>query len=243
MMLHVSRALMFGAILAVAGCGEKGAEPAEAKAGAKPSTPARDWREVSVATPEGGVRMGSPDAKVKLIEYASFTCTHCRDFHIASAPVLKDELVRYGRVSYEYRPFVLNGADIVAALAARCNGPERFFALADQLYRTHDAWVQPFASLSAAQLGPLQRLPQNQQLPAYAAAGNFNRWAAARGLPSGKLSQCLADQAAADRLQSSAQAGQTQFGITGTPTFILNGEKVEGLDWKGLETKIRAALG
>ncbi len=241
---HFSRAMMFGAaILALGACGDKGAEPAEAKAPNKgAAAQAQDWRQTVAATPEGGYRMGSPNARVKLVEYASFTCSHCRDFHLASQPVLKDELVRSGQVSYEYRPFILNGPDVIAALAAKCNGPERFFALADQLYRNHDQWVLPFTKLTEAELGPLQRLPQNQQIAAFANAGGFNRWAAMRGLPTVKLNQCLSDQAAADRLQTTAQAGQTQFNITGTPTFIINGEKVEGTDWAGLQPKIRAAL-
>jgi protein-disulfide isomerase len=243
-MVHLSRALMFGAaVLALGACGDKGAQPAEAKA-TKGATQAqaRDWRTAVIATPEGGYRMGNPDARVKLVEYASFTCSHCRDFHLAATPVLKDELVRSGQVSYEDRPFILNGPDVIAALAAKCNGPDRFFPLADQLYRNHDQWVTPFTKLTEADLAPLQRLPQNQQIAAFANAAGFNRWAAVRGLPAAKLNQCLTDQAAADRLQAVAQNAQTQFNIAGTPTFILNGEKVEGTDWGGLQPKIRAAL-
>lgn len=243
-MQHVSRAFMLAtALVALGACGDKAAQPAEAKGAGATAQSNRDWRGTVVATPEGGYRMGNPDARVKLIEYASFTCSHCRDFHIASAPVLKDQLVRSGQVSWEYRPFILNGPDVIAALAAKCNGPQRFFALADQLYRNHDQWVLPFTKLTQAQLAPLQRLPQNQQFAAFSEAGGFNRWAALRGLPATRLNQCLSDSAATDRLQASAQAGQTEFGIAGTPTFILNGQKVEGTDWAGLEAKIRAALG
>src|SRR3546814_4508496 len=63
----------------------------------------KDWTKVVVATTEGGVRMGNPDAPVKLIEFASFTCPHCREFNEAAADVLKSKYVASGKVSLEFR--------------------------------------------------------------------------------------------------------------------------------------------
>ncbi|MEA3079375.1 MAG: hypothetical protein QOF05_783, partial [Sphingomonadales bacterium] len=42
--------------------------------------PKVDWARTVVATPEGGFRMGNPSAKVKLVEYGSLACPHCRHF-------------------------------------------------------------------------------------------------------------------------------------------------------------------
>ena len=62
---------------------------------------------VIAATPEGGFRLGNPDAKVKLLEFASLTCPHCGDFHAAAFETIKTKYVASGNVSYEFRNFVL----------------------------------------------------------------------------------------------------------------------------------------
>ena len=56
--------------------------------------------------------MGNPDAPLKLVEYASPTCVHCRDFSRSSADELKRDFVDSGRVSVEFRPFMLNAIDV-----------------------------------------------------------------------------------------------------------------------------------
>ena len=68
--------------------------------------------------------MGNPDAPVKLVEYGSLTCPHCADFAAAGdASRWSRNYVRSGRVSFEYRNFVLNGIDVAATLLARCAAP------------------------------------------------------------------------------------------------------------------------
>lgn len=58
-----------------------------------------------------------------------------------------------------------------------------------------------------------------------------------------KFDQCLADQGAFQRLQAAAQAGQEQFNISATPTFIINGTRADGVfNWATLEPKIMEAL-
>ena len=81
-----------------------------------------DWTRVASATAAGGFVMGNPAAKVKLVEYGSLTCPHCRHFdETAAAPLAA--YVRTGRVSWEFRPFLLSGYDIPATLTASCTGP------------------------------------------------------------------------------------------------------------------------
>lgn len=241
--------LVAASTLAVVACGSgesdaKNAGKAGQAVGAG-SAATRDWTTNVVVTPEGGYRMGNPDAKVKLVEFASLTCSHCRDFHLESQAVLKNDLVRSGRVSYEFRPFLLNGVDIVATLTAKCAPPQQFFTWADQLYRNHDAWVGGFvkAQQDKAAMTRLQALPENQQLSAFASAAGFDAFARLRGLPKARLDQCLADQATFNQLQAQQQAAQDQYQITGTPTFVVNGEKLQGVaNWAALEPKIRELL-
>ena len=126
-----------GLALMTTACGKK----EEATAPTNTTAPApdaanagKDWSETVVKTPEGGFRMGNPDAPTKLVEYASITCPHCRDFTKAGTGPLKEKYISNGKVSWEYRNSVLNPLDVAATLVARCQGPETFFPFVEQLY-------------------------------------------------------------------------------------------------------------
>src|SRR3546814_1043579 len=86
-----------GLALLTAACNQDAAtNNADAAANKLAPAQGKDWTKVVVATTEGGVRMGNPDAPVKLIEFASFTCPHCREFNEAAADVLKSKYVASG---------------------------------------------------------------------------------------------------------------------------------------------------
>ena len=121
-----ARTILLG--LAIIASAHPSAAPAAPAANARPA--ARDWSHTVVATAEGGFRMGNPAAKVKLVEYGSLTCGHCANFARAGVASLVGTYVRSGKVSYEYRNFILNGLDVAASLVARCGGASRFFPIA-----------------------------------------------------------------------------------------------------------------
>src|SRR5689334_16077273 len=101
----------------------------------------QDWTQVIQATPEGGYRMGNPDAPVKLVEYASISCPHCAEFTAEGATPLRERYVKSGQVSWEYRPVMLFPTDPGVFLLLRCQGAQPFFRLADQLYATQRDWI------------------------------------------------------------------------------------------------------
>src|SRR5947208_13614749 len=105
------------------------AVPASAKPAAKASA-GTDWTHVVAATPSGGFVLGNPKAKVKLVEYGSLSCPHCRAFDQDGVPTLLSKYVKPGQVSWEFRNYVRDSADLTAALIARCNGVRSFFPLA-----------------------------------------------------------------------------------------------------------------
>jgi protein-disulfide isomerase len=238
-MLKVS--LLFAAALTVVACdsGTSTAAPA-AKTAAKPGATA-DWTKTVVQTPEGGFRMGNPDAKVKLIEFASLTCSHCRDFHMESG-ALKTNYIKSGQVSLEYRPFMLNIYDFAATKLAICEGPERFFTWTGELYANSEAWITPFTKLTEADLNPLRSLPPGEQIKGLAMAGKLNEFAKARGLPGAKFEACMSDAASFEALTKRQQAAIDTYQVQGTPTFLLNGKKIEGSTWAQIEPQIKSAL-
>lgn len=233
--------LLFAATLGLAACdsGTSTAAPA-AKTGAGKAATA-DWTQTVVQTPEGGFRMGNPDAKVKLVEFASLTCSHCRDFHKESG-TLKTNYIKSGQVSLEYRPFMLNIYDFAATKLAICEGPERFFTWTNELYGNAEAWITPFTKLTEADINPLRSLPPAEQIKGLAQAGKLNEFAKARGLPGAKFDACMADAASFEALTKRQQAAVDTYQVQGTPTFLLNGKKIEGTTWAQIEPQIKSAL-
>lgn len=236
-----------GVALALAACGdEKAAAPAAGgETAAVTAAPAgTNWTEVVVATPEGGFRMGNPDARVKLVEFASLTCPHCKDFHESAAETIKSKYVASGEVSYEFRNFVLNGPDYAATMLARCQGPGPFFGLLGAFFSDQASWIEPFTKLTPEQSKALGALPQDQQMAALATAGGLDGYVRTRGIPKAKFDACLADAAALKTVADLRTQATEKYKLTGTPGFVINEVTQDGVfDWKTLEPKLIAALG
>lgn len=235
-------AFVAGALI-LAACGaQSDATAPTSEATSNDAATAIDWTTSVEATPEGGFLMGNPDAKVKLVEFASFTCSHCRDFHLEASDIIKSR-VKSGQISYEYRPFILNIQDLAATIMASCEGPDRFFAWVNELYRGHDTWITPFTKLTDADVAPLQKLPPEQQLQGLAEVGGMHDFARTRGLLRAKFDQCLSDQARIETLTAQQQAAMEKYQVQGTPTFVLNGKKVDGASsWATLQPRLMEAL-
>ncbi len=200
---------------------------------------ARDWTRTVAVTPEGGFRMGNPAAPVKLVEYGSLTCSHCADFNAAAKDRIAAQ-VRSGKLSFEFRTFVLNGVDVAATLLAHCAGPERFFPLTETLFRSQGQWLGKAAGLTDAQKAQIQAAPEQQRVGRIADLIGLTQIAASQGVAPARGKQCLADPAALKRIENIHRGG-TGLGIQGTPTFLVNGRKVDAADWAGLEPLLTGA--
>jgi protein-disulfide isomerase len=203
---------------------------------------ARDWSRIAVATPEGGFRMGNPAAPVKLVEYGSLTCPHCAAFAKEGEPALVQNYVKTGRVSYEYRNYVLNAVDVVASLLARCSGPSGFFPMAQNLYATQHEWLDRITALPQEQKDQLKAMSQGQRLVRLGELGGLTQIAARYGVAPARARQCLADQAGFDRLGKMAEAAGAA-GVQYTPTFFINGTMASVNTWPTIEPLIRSAGG
>ncbi len=213
-----------------------------AAASSAPAAGQADWTRTVAATPEGGFRMGNPNAKVKLVEYGSLTCGHCAAFARDGMHALVGTYVKSGKVSYEYRNFILNGLDVAASLVARCGGPARFFPVADKFYATQEQWMGRLSSLTAAQKAELKALPEGERLGRLAETVGLTGLAAQHGIAPAAAKRCLADQAGLERLGRMAEAAGAQ-GVQGTPTFFLNGANIGTHSWATLEPILRESAG
>jgi protein-disulfide isomerase len=213
-----------------------------AAAAAKPAAPARDWSRTVVMTPAGGMRMGNPAARVKLVEYGSLACSHCRHFEETGYKPLVEGYVRTGRVSYEFRNYLINGPDIAVSLLARCGGPSRFFPRAAYVFATQPQWQQKLANISDAEQAQLDAMTDQQRVMRFAKIGGMGAMAARMGMSAAQANRCLSDPRELTRLLEMRQAG-SDAGIRGTPTFFINGKITDVATWEDLEPLIRQAGG
>ena len=115
-MTHMKTLIAAAAVLALVAC--KGDKTARANETAATTTPVTaptngDWSQTYSATDAGGFLMGNPNAKVRLVEYGSLTCPHCREFDDTGVKPLVDTYVKKGLVGYEFRNFVRGGSGSV----------------------------------------------------------------------------------------------------------------------------------
>lgn len=240
-------ALALAFLLGSCGSDNAGGNQATANASAPIETIAApnggDWTQMVSQTPEGGFIMGNPNAPVKLVEFGSFTCPHCAAFSEEGAPELVNEYVKSGQVSFEYRNFVRDSADLAASLLARCSGPTPFFKLTDQIFAAQNAWLGALQNVSPAEQQRLQALSPMQVPQAMAEQAGLIQFVRMRGIPEEKARACLSDQAATERLVNMTNDAVQRYQVPGTPAFLINGSLVESAsEWKTLEPKIREAL-
>lgn len=241
-----SLTVALAAVLATLGLLSSGAEAA--RSSVKPSHGRAmrtiDWTHVVTPTRAGGFTLGNPNAKVKLVEFGSLTCPHCRHFDEDGVPHLLD-YVKSGQVSWEFRNYVRDAFDITASLIARCDGPKRFFPLTRALFKDQQSWEAKIAATPDDQLHAMQDLPPERQFIALAKVAGLQQWAAAHGIPAVRSSQCLADPKAIKQLVDMAGSATSEFpDFAGTPTFVINGKMLEKTaTWDTLEPQLKAALG
>ncbi|MCW2404975.1 protein-disulfide isomerase [Sphingobium sp. B1D7B] len=232
------------ALLALAACGSQDSNSSApiGKVEGKAAPAGTTWAQQVVATPEGGIRMGNPDAPIKIIEFASNTCPHCAHFSEESKDVLERDYVNTGKVSFEFRNFVMNPLDISMAMLARCTGPEAFFPLTHQFFANQQAIIEKLQSAGEDAYKNAMSAAPDQRFQRMAEAAGLIEFAMERGVPEAKARQCLADPETAETLAANVERDTAQYSITGTPSFIMNGSKLDNVStWPQLVEQLKNA--
>lgn len=223
-----------------AGAGNAAA-PAANVAAVKPPA-GKSWLDTVVSTPDGGVRVGNPDAPIKLLEYGSRTCPVCGLFGREATQPLEQNYVATGKVSWEFREYLVHGQpDIPAALLGRCVPNAVFFPILEQMYINQEPVEEKMSSPEGQALfAKMQTATPQQVATAWADLLGYVDFFKQRGLPEDKVRACLADGKALDRILAVMKAGDA-MGVTGTPSFFINGAKAEAVSWAQLEPLLKAA--
>ena len=239
--------LPLAALALLAGCNKSGegngsAPTAPAGSVAAVAAPAgQDWTQTVAQTAEGGYVVGNPNAPLKLVEYGSRLCPTCGAFANTGMRPLMDNYVKTAKVSYEFREYLVHGApDFAPALLGRCAGTAPFFPMLEQMFAEQPNVLPKMEDAGAFQQ-QIQGRPPGQQFTAWAEKLGFIDFAKQRGLTEAQARACLTDQKQIDALVKYMDAG-TEKGVTGTPTFFLNGEKLDNLvTWQGVEGALKNA--
>lgn len=235
-LIHLSLAIAAAPLLTMAAHAQQ-AKPAP-KAAPKP-LPARDWRTHVVQTTSGATLTGNPAAKVKLVEYLSYTCSHCAHFVAESKAPLHDDLVRRGQVRIEFRHAVRDPLDMAAALLARCSGPARFGGASQAIFAAQESWFEQGRTWWQANADSIKSQPQLAQLKAAANGSGLSALMQKRGMSAAAIDRCFAAPGDMDKLTAMAKTAWET--IKGTPSFTVNGQAVAGSEWASLQPALRAA--
>lgn len=228
-------------LLFLAACGgSQDATNVTAPAGSvKAVTPpaGKAWVDTVVKTPEGGFRMGNPDAPLKIVEYGSRACPYCALFDTEGFEPLKADFIATGKVSYEFREYPVHGPlDFAPILLGQCTGDTAtFFPILDQMFKNQETLLKDEQAV-AAKVQAIPNATPNQIAIAFAEGLGYIDFMKQRGLPEDKARACLNDPAGIQKIVDWQNTANEKYQISGTPTFILNDVKLDGVDrWEKLK--------
>ena len=150
--------------------------------------------------------LGDPNAKVKIVEYASLTCSHCGKFNNEVFPEFKKKYIDTGKVHYTFKEFLTPPNEVAAAgfLTARCAGKDKYFNVTDAIFH-----AQQEMFTTGDMRGVLLRIAQSA------------------GLTEEQFNACITDEAALKALNERVEKAIKVDKINSTPTFVINGKKVK----------------
>jgi protein-disulfide isomerase len=166
--------------------------------------------------------MGSPDAPVTMIEYASFTCPHCAAFHGDQFQRLKADYIDTGKVQFIYREVYFDRFGLWASMVARCGGEMRFFGIAEMLYEQQVDWIAGGDPVLISE--------------------NLRRIGRTAGMDDATLDACMADETQAQTLVAWFQENAQRDGVEATPTLFIDGVKHSNMAYEELAALIEEAL-
>ncbi|MFM5929682.1 MAG: thioredoxin domain-containing protein [Novosphingobium sp.] len=201
----------------------------------KPAAPApapkANWTATVARTASNSHVIGNPAARVKLVEYVSYTCSHCAEFEVEAGSELALGFIKPGTGSIEYRPYFRNTVDIAATLMAYCGSPARFTGNHIALLRGQKKWL---VNVSAEQQRRWQTGDFASRMRSIASDLKLYDLFIARGYSRIDLDKCLANEPLARRLADENQTAESMLGINGTPSFVINDRLLDAGDWRSL---------
>jgi protein-disulfide isomerase len=159
--------------------------------------------------------MGSPDAPVTMIEFASMTCPHCAAFSLTTLPQIKSAYIDTGQVKFIFREFPLDGLARIASSLARCQTGDNYFAFIDLIFANQQQWLDGFRT---------GRWEQTQE----SAEESLVEYARMAGMGREQAIACMRDPQNLAQVDENWEEAQNRYNINSTPGFVINGTTHSG---------------
>ena len=155
------------------------------------------------AVTQDDMSLGSPVAKVTIVEYASLGCPHCAEWNNDVFPAFKAKYIDTGRVHYVLREALTGAASVSAAgfLTARCAGKDKYFQVVDAAFR-----AMPNPELATQPHDTLLKIAQQV------------------GMSDAQFEACIRDEKSLAALNARWDRYMADDKIASTPTFVVNGK-------------------
>jgi protein-disulfide isomerase len=160
--------------------------------------------ELMQPNPLGEMALGSENAPITVIEYASMTCPHCAHFSETTFPELKKRYIDTGKVRFLFREFPLDQLAFAGFLLARCVPSDKYFPMVETLFAQQRDWVVQ------KPLEPMRAIAKQA------------------GLSQEAFDACLDNRQLIDGIEKVRSQGAQKFGVNSTPTFFVNGKRLSG---------------
>lgn len=173
-------------------------------------------------TPVSDIVLGDQNAPVTLVEYASFTCPHCANFHGTVFKELKKNYIDTGKIKFIHREVYFDRFGLWAGMIARCGGETRYFGLISMVYAGQKTWIgdgDPGLILD-----------------------NLRKIGRTAGMTDDEMDTCLQDKEMAQSMVAAYQKHATEDEISSTPTLVIDGEKHSNLAYDDLAKLIDEKL-
>lgn len=203
--------------------------------------PGGNWAGMLQAS-DGGHLFGNPEAEKKLIEFMSYTCSHCAEFARKGDAAIKLSYVPTGKISYEVRHLIRDPVDLTAALLTHCGDEKKFGGNHEAIMYRFDEWMDKARNATQAQRSRWQFGTNSARFQAIASDLDFYEIMETRGYRRADLDRCLSDEAKAKALADTSAADVAKYQLTGTPSFVLDGKLLEAHDWPSLEKRLKDAI-
>ena len=151
--------------------------------------------------------IGDEDAPITIIEYASMSCSHCANFHKNTLPDLKTEYIDTGKVRMIFRDFPFNYPALLGSMMMRCIPNEVRYDYMNVLYQLQSKWVNRDPTVTKKELYKIMQ---------------------SGGMTKDEFDSCYSNLDIENEILEAVMAAQNDFNIRSTPSFIVNGNLVEG---------------
>lgn len=171
------------------------------------------FAQTAASTEITDMSVGSEDAPITMIEYASFTCPHCANFHSDVYPSIKENYIDTGKVRMIYRGIYFDRLGLWADMMARCGGPDRYFGVTALIYDKQQEWTSADSAVGIVD----------------------NLYAIGRlaGMSDAEMQACMQDNENAQAMVTFSSEHAENDGINATPSFVINGEPVANMAYSG----------